>query len=312
MEFRLLDAQSRLLAEVRRGNRRRLLHASLLPINDALAVRLATDKHYTALLLALEGIRAPKTVRCLKPGYFQFAESGLPEGLAPCSGFVEDAGYPLIVKPNQLSQGQGVALVRNWEELAAAVEQVWERDYIALLQEAIAGFDFRLDLLDGDLLVAYERRPMILTGTGETTIRELVCAQDVRYAEDFFWKRVGDLADWRLSVQDRGWTQNTVLPAGESIVLGSDVLNLNRFAVAEVRFEVEDRWMRSARRIADVLGLRHLGIDYRLPVGAADPDQAAVIEVNAAPSLTQVYRMGYREEVLAAAQRLLTAAFEEH
>ncbi|MEE8584784.1 MAG: hypothetical protein V3T83_08030, partial [Acidobacteriota bacterium] len=173
MSFELLDSESRLLAEIRCGDRRCLAHASLLPLNDALAARMANDKHYTSLLLQRAALRTPETVRCLDPDLPPEEAFGVASGARNALGMAQRIGYPLVVKPNRLWGGRLVRLTATEQELEESLRAVWRWDPIAVVQPFVTGADYRLDFLDGEYLAGYLRRPLELVGDGRSTIRQL-------------------------------------------------------------------------------------------------------------------------------------------
>lgn len=309
IEVRLLDQESKVLAQLVRGDQRRYILAGHVPLNDSLSARLADDKFYTALLLERQGVAAPRGVRCLRPGHFKGHSYGLQEGPAPGLGFARQHGYPVVVKPNKLCGGQFVSVARDPDQIREALDEIWTQDPLALVQERLPGVDIRLDFLDDEFLIGYSRSPLRLEGDGRSTIRELAERQDRRYSGDLIWKQAADFPDWKRQVLSRGWDEETVLPQGRVLQLGGDILNLRRFALARVIEDPSPEWIDSGRRIARLLGLRHLGIDYRAPSLEAAPDESAVVDVNPRPGLTQLYRIGHRQTVLQACTRVLRAVF---
>ena len=57
------------------------------------------------------------------------------------------------------------------------------------------------------------------------------------------------------------------------------------------------------------MDLRLLGIDLKVPSMESDPSQAVVIEVNNAPVLVQLFKMGYQDRAVESYARILDAAF---
>ncbi len=307
MTVRILDADFGYLFELRRGGRRATMLGGRSPLNDAVAARICEDKFYTQMVLADAGHRVPATERCLAPGHFQNPSLDAAAGIQPGLTFARANDYPLVVKPNRLSHGRDVVMVHDERQMIAAVERVWQSDYIALVQERIDGTDMRLDFLDGTYLAGYIRRPVVLHGDGIRTIRELVTAHDPRFGRDSFQQRRADDPRWRREVLDRGLDAESVLPDGERIDLGGDILNLNGWAAAELISELPDAWRDHCRAIGDALNLRHFGIDLRSPGLGAPPQSATIIEVNASPLLLQLYNLGHRQTALAAQARVLDA-----
>jgi glutathione synthase/RimK-type ligase-like ATP-grasp enzyme len=159
LSVRPLDSEFGYLIELSDGSTSKTLLGGRSPLNDAVATRVAEDKYYTGLLLQRSGFRVPASLRCLKPGYFVLEDYGDRLGSTASEPFAARHGYPLVVKPNRLSHGRGVQVVRNSRELADAIGAVWTYDYLALVQTAHPGLDIRLDFLDGEFLVGYTRSP---------------------------------------------------------------------------------------------------------------------------------------------------------
>ncbi|MGB1012936.1 MAG: ATP-grasp domain-containing protein [Nannocystaceae bacterium] len=270
LEVEVVDPTYRVLLRIRHGGRSKLLLGSRSPLNDAVAARICQDKVYTARVLHQAGFVVPTTVSCLKPGHFQLSDYSEHEGVAAGLAFAEAHGYPVVVKPNRLSHGRHVQVVESKSELLAAIDEVWARDYLALVQTPVAGVDLRLDYLDGQFLTGYSRAP---------------------------------------SSQPRAD--------------GFDILNLAQGAHATVIESIPQSWVEQGTRIGAALGVRHFGIDFRVPrVGnalgselhrdllATDPQKAHILEVNASPLLGRMWQQGYCEQAVGAQIRVLQAILE--
>jgi cyanophycin synthetase len=300
-DLECLDPETGYLHEIRRGESRRLLLGGTSPLNDALASRLAEDKFHTTLLVRRDGLRAPIGVRCLKPGAFPLEEFASHRGKAAAEDFAAECGWPLVVKPNRGSRGRGIRLVENAEAMDEAIREVWADDYLALVQAPVRGMDVRLDLLDGEYLMGYTRRGVVLEGDGRSTVAQLLAASDPRFTGELFWR---GLADDPLA---RGLDAAAVPAAGEVLDLRTPILNLNRLCHAEYLPDPPAGLLDVARRAGDALGLRHCGVDLKVVGLDAPADEAVVIEVNASPSLVHIARLGHREEAVAAEMRVVEA-----
>ncbi len=315
-QTRIVDPTYGYLYEVSHGGERRYIVGGMSPLNDAVAARIAQDKHYSAMVLEERGFRVTQGVRCLRAGYFKYEDYGNRSGFQPGIDLANRCGYPVIVKPNRMALGRDVVAVGSESELVEAVETVWRDDYIALVQAVAPGADLRLDFLDGSFLAGYQRRPVVVTGDGQRSIRQLLSDRDCRYAsEEFFARRRGEAA-WQARVTDRGWGEETVLDRGQVLSFDDPVLNLNRWATAEVVDDVPEAWLRYCLSIAEVFRLRHFGVDLRVPVAEsedwrrADPSRSVIIEVNASPSLVQLHQLGYEQRAIEGLSRVLRALFE--
>ena len=299
---RLLDPEFGYLWEVTLPDgRRRALVGVKTPVNDGAASQLATDKHYTSMVLAEHGVHVPAGVRALSPKHFRGTDLADCANLDDARAFAARAGYPLIVKPNRLSHGRLVRCVEDNETPEAAVAAIWELDRVALVQERVVGRELRIDLLDGELLAAYERHPQRLVGDGRRSLAELLVAADARFAEPLAMGRA--IAD--------GLEAERVPDAGEMVELGDGVHNLNRSASASLIPEIPEAWRAWAAGVAAHLGLRLAGIDLRIDCAGepldAEPQGAVVLEVNGTPLLAQMAKLGHRELAVRAQARILAA-----
>jgi cyanophycin synthetase len=213
-----------------------------------------------------------------------------------------------------MSLGRDVTTVHDDAQLVAAVERAWEGDYIALVQTVAPGIDIRLDYLDGALLAGYRRRPIEITGDGRATVASLLQRLDRRFAESAYWRRHEGDEEWGRRVTAHGWTQESVLPEGQRIRFGGPVLNLNRWATADVIDTLTPAWHACMTAIGSAMHLRHFGVDFKVPCGHdpdawadVDPWESSVIEVNASPSLVQLYRLGHEERAIQGLMRVMSA-----
>jgi glutathione synthase/RimK-type ligase-like ATP-grasp enzyme len=309
LDAEVLDPEYGYLFEVRRGARRRLLLGGRSPLNDAVAARLAEDKHYTGLLLARAGLRVPETARCLSPHHPSLRAYRERAGMAPGEALAEARGLPLVVKPNRLSHGRGVQLVEDRRALPAAVRAVWALDAIALVQTAAEGRDFRLDFVDGEYLTGYERRPLKVRGDGTRRLGALLAAADGRFADPDRQRRLAEDPRATALLARRGWTLKSVIPEGATVAFEGPIQNLHGASTARLVRHLPERLRRHCLRAGEALGLRHFGVDLKLASLEADPAGATFIEVNASPLLTQIYLLGHREVAVRAQMRVLEAMF---
>ncbi len=305
-----LDPETGYLNEIRRGTTRRVLVGGLSPLNDAVAARLVGDKFHALTVLRSRGIRTPDSVRCLKPAYFRSNEYEHLSGLTPGLRFAERHGYPLVVKPNFGSRGIDIACVQTEQELVEAIELIWKRDYLAIVQERAVGFDLRIDFLDDQYLFGYTRSPVRLDGDGRSTLRELFRNEDSRFEGSSFEAHLEHDAIWQREAARRGLTLDTILPADDKVDFDTPILNLNRLCVGRRLEKLAAPWAQLGIAIGRIFSMRHFGIDLKIQSMDQDPAQATVIEVNSSPSLSHMSRMGHLEAALAAEMRIVEAILE--
>ncbi len=122
--------------------------------NSARAIEACDDKMITYLNLMHFGIRMPKTVS--GPLHYSLLDN---------DDFLHNVEkvipYPIVVKSNFGSQGEGVYLAHDFNELKEIEKKVIYRP--RLYQEFIEtskGFDYRLIVVNGKFIAGYKRRSM--------------------------------------------------------------------------------------------------------------------------------------------------------
>ena len=318
-----LDPDTAWLWRVERGSRALILAGSLSPLNDAVAARVSADKFHCATVLRGVGVAVPATARCLRPGAYPSVDPSQPDrfaeqrGVDPAVRFADLHGYPLVVKPNRGSRGRAVARVDDRPALDHAIAAVWELDELALVQPALPGLDLRVDLLDGELLLAYLRRPLRLLGDGCSTVLALTQRADPRSATPGVLAKLRTEPLWTTPLAAAGLTEASVLAPDQALEFPSTVLNLNRCCTVELFDQLPGPWLGLAQRIAAAVGLRHCGLDLRIPVRRRSArwgirPRRSCSRPTPRPGVAQIHALGSRGAALAEAgeRRVLEAMFE--
>jgi D-alanine-D-alanine ligase-like ATP-grasp enzyme len=264
-------------------------------LNSVSAAKIAQDKGYTGHFLRLHGYSVPKT------GIF-FCERfrkhiGSQAGLAAALSFAEKLGWPVIVKPCRRSQGDGVALAGNRREFLAAARVVFKYDRTMLVQEARAGRDYRIVVLDGKVISAYERVPLAVTGDGRQSIRELLKELQREFDRTGRDTRI-PMDDPRIKSRLRRFhrTLDSVPAKGERVQL-FDIANLSvGGATIEITRRLHPSFARLAAGIARDMDLRFAGVDVIAPDATKPLGRYSVLEINSAPGLDHYASFGPEHE----------------
>ena len=261
-------------------------------INPQAASAIARDKDYCALLLKQFGHPVPDGVLLYAPRYTQQMKlknesvaSGLGFGERAIA-FVGARGFPVFLKPNEGSEGRGVTKVDTIEELFGTLWTLFEQDDMVLLQVPLQGRDYRVVVLDGEVVSAYERVPFSVIGDGRSDIAALLAdaiaglrankrgskirVEDPRIAAEL--KRQNLAMD---SVVENGRTVR-LLPNANLSAGGSSV---------DLTDRIDGFYQDVAAKVARDLGLTLAGIDIIADDICAPGGNYCILEVNSAPGL---------------------------
>ena len=166
-----------------KNNNKKYFRYSSLDINTLGASEIAKDKDYATYFMKHLGY---PTV----PGKAFYSNDwanaiGSNNKIDEAYDHASKMGFPVIVKPNSMSQGFGVALVANKKDFYKAVRFIFKRDRIALVQKFVSGKDYRVVVLDNKVISAYERIPLSVSGDGSSTIKQLLETKQVDFENKF-------------------------------------------------------------------------------------------------------------------------------
>lgn len=276
------------------------------PLDDEAAVRMALDKTAVQAALATAGLPVPSHIS------FHVCD------LAPARRLVE-AGGAWVVKPaGGTGSGQGTTTgITSGEALQRASARAARGDVHQLLEREVHGEEYRLLLLDGELLGAVRRGPPAVVGDGVSTIAGLVHAENRRRLD-----RRGDAGvmlvtldlDASLTLARAGIGPRTVPAAGAEVTVKT-ARNQGGSRDSEVvePGALAGELVDAARRAAAAVGLRLAGVDLITP----DPSRSladaggAILEVNGTPGLHYHYLVRNREAVVPVAVPILEKMLAE-
>lgn len=207
-------------------------------------------------------------------------------------------GLPVIVKPNSGSQGVGVALVHNKREFYRAVRSIFEKDRIVLVQKPVKGSDYRVVVLDSEIISAYERIPLNIVGDGVSTIEKLLKLKQKQFIASSRDTRI-KLDDPRIAVKlkHQNLKLSSVLERGRKVfVLDNANLSTGGDSV-DVTDKVHPAFKKIAVQLTRDMGLRLCGVDFIIEGDISQkPDKFWILEINSAPGLDHYAKMGKDQE----------------
>ena len=143
------------------------------PFNDYVEARLAEDKAYQYEDFAAAGLPVPDTLKLFNP--LADARFDRYKTHATVAEIVEEVvarfDFPLLVKKCHSSLAQGVFLERNATDLGTRLESLFANsgflDNIALVQQYVAGPEYRIVASRDELLLAYRKESEAVGADGD-------------------------------------------------------------------------------------------------------------------------------------------------
>jgi hypothetical protein len=276
LHFRDLDGGSGLLFSV--ASRDRLVHfgagrCSWYPQNSATASTLASDKHFTSRILHDAGVPA------LGGEYFFLHEryrAHRPAGHERSDAidcFVK-LGGSAFVKPLTGSRGDFAQAIHGDAALARYLDEVSKYYDAVLIQPIVEGIEYRVFLLDDDVLYCARKYPPSVTGDGVHTVRELLATHNDAL-------RARGLSPASLPGNDP--SLDAVPVKGERREIPGR-MNLSAGGTMVLADAPSEKAIALVRQAAHAIGLRVAAIDMFVDIGG-DPAAIEIIEINANPSI---------------------------
>jgi D-alanine-D-alanine ligase-like ATP-grasp enzyme len=269
-------------------------------INTLGATEIAKDKDYASYFMAKLGYP-------VIPGEAFFSDNWCKKvkskrNIDMAYRYAVKLGFPVFVKPNSRSQGQSASKVHTKTEFYCALKRIFKIDNIALVQRVVTGHDYRIVVLDGKIISAYERIPLKVVGDGKSTIMELLVRKQRKFSKagrDTVIKFKDPRIKEKLSRD--GFSFNSILPKGEEKFL-LDNANLSTGGDSlDVTESMNQSYKDMAIRLTKEMGLRFCGVDIMTsdPVNYPIKSPMAkwwVIEINAAPGIDNYGAAGKKQQ----------------
>jgi D-alanine-D-alanine ligase-like ATP-grasp enzyme len=274
------------------SGKRHFFKNTAFDVNPQAASAIAKDKDYCALLLKQFGHPVPQGVLLYSPRYIEQMRLKN-EAVAASLGFAERAikfvdthGFPAFVKPNEGSEGRGVTKVDTVEQLFGALWTLFDEDDMVLLQVALPGRDYRVVVLDGEVVSAYERVPFSVTGDGQSTIGALLSNAVAQLrAEKRGSKIRTDDSRIVAELKRQNLAMNSVVGSGNTVrLLPNANLSAGGHSV-DITDRIDAFYRRVAIKVVRDLGLMLAGIDIIADDICASEGKYCILEVNSAPGL---------------------------
>jgi glycosyltransferase involved in cell wall biosynthesis/D-alanine-D-alanine ligase-like ATP-grasp enzyme len=284
--------------EIALGDTRTRVVENTCAIDDPVTLSVLSDKALTHRILSAQSVPVPRHLP------FSFAN------VAKAIDFLRSTPRDCVVKPAAgTGGGRGVTTgVRTPAQLAAAAAAAAVYTDDLLIEEQVAGDNYRLLYLDGQLIDAFVRRPPTVTGDGRSTVAALLRrANDQRHRSGAGVSQVLLTVDpdMRRTLAQQNLTLRSVPPAGKTVTLKT-VVNENAGADNTTATHLLcDAIVEDCARAVRALRVRLAGVDVITPDPAVPLSAAGgvVLEVNAPPNF--YYHYHKRDGVFPVARHVL-------
>lgn len=291
---------------------RRYCRGTIFDINPAGATEIANDKAWTSFFLQSLGYPVPVGETFFSREWCDVI--GSDRGAEAAWSYALSLGLPVVVKPNSKSQGVGVSIARSREEFDDAVDDACAHDRVFLVQKPARGADHRIVVLDGEVVSAYQRDPLTITGDGVSTVASLIRQREARFRTSGRGTRIPRDDRRVITVLRHQNLGLDAVPVAGRVVLLLPIANLSAGGEAhDITETLHADWSKLCATIARDMNLRLAGIDIlsEEPL-SLPPSSFTVLEVNAAPGLDNYAATGaiQKERVRNLYRRILRALTE--
>lgn len=203
---------------------------------------------------------------------------------------IDDIGYPIVLKPLDGNHGKGASInVTNWEDAVKGLKHAKEYSRRVIVEKFITGFDFRVLVINNEVVAAAQRVPAHVIGNSKNTIQELIdiTNEDPRRGyghENVLTEITIDKSTERL-IENAGYTLESILEEKETLYLKSTANLSTGGTSVDVTDLMHPENVFIAERISRVIGLDICGIDIMAPnlTQSLKENGGVILEVNAAP-----------------------------
>ncbi|MBW4615540.1 MAG: cyanophycin synthetase [Desmonostoc vinosum HA7617-LM4] len=207
--------------------------------------------------------------------------------------YAKNIGFPVIVKPINLSQGILVTKVYNKKEYYQVAKKILKDNSGFIVERFYSGNDYRIVVLDHEVFSAYQRIPLSITGNGKSTVLELM-----QQKQDTFIKnsrrKIIDFEDYRIkkNLQRYKLNFNSVIPQ-DTIVYLLDNANLSTGGEAvDLTESIHPDFQKLAIHITKDMNLRLAGVDIIADDITLPLADYTTLEVNGSPGLFHYASIG--------------------
>lgn len=262
-----------------------------LDINPLGAIEIAKDKDYASFFLSKFGYPVPEGSTFFSEKLCKHVTN--PRNIHDGYVYAKKLGFPVIVKPNNRSLGKNVTKVYTKKEYYRIARYILRTESVYLVQRYYHMNDYRLVVLDNEVISAYQRIPLHVIGDGEHTVPELLFLKQQEYEKHGRDTEI-DFNDVRIrhKLKRQGLLLSSIIPKGQIVQL-LDNANLSSGGEAiDLTLQVSSEWKALAINLTKKMGLRLCGVDILTTEITKKPEIYIILEINGSPGLDNYASIG--------------------
>lgn len=265
----VIDSSMGLLLYTDYEGEKHYLRSTLSDRENAQAYVIAKNKYLTMLFCSRLNLPHPLTYLSTD----QASESIIAEGRSA------------VVKPLDGAHGEGITVgVDNLIDLGKAVERAQRVSSKVLIQERIAGDDYRVLFIGGEFAAAIRRSPACVIGDGISTVRGLIEIENMNPLRGSNYEKSLEYIPIDSAALYLGDKLDTYIPENGEKVQVVGVANLSSGGSAQDATEIIPKSMIDySARLVNELRMGICGVDFMW--SGNQEDEPMIIEINATPGI---------------------------
>ncbi|MBB3699220.1 bifunctional glutamate--cysteine ligase GshA/glutathione synthetase GshB [Flammeovirga yaeyamensis] len=281
IKFDIMDRTENFIKLEKNGKVEHVMQATRTSLDNYVSVLMMENKVMTKKVIENVGIRTPKGDQ-----YTSVDKAK--------SDFVFYQGQSIVIKPKSTNFGLGISILKDNQDkklFDRAVEIAFEHDNSILIEEFVTGKEYRIFIINDEVVGILHRVPANVKGDGKSTVRELVIEKNkdplrgkgyktplekiaLGEAEEMFLKTQGYDFDYIPSKD-----QIVYLRENSNISTGGDSIDYTD--------DIPDSYKHIAVEAAKALDVKITGLDMMIDDihEEASEDNYAIIEMNFNPAI---------------------------
>lgn len=204
------------------------------------------------------------------------------------------AGQPVVIKPKSTNFGLGITILKhNYDEgdFKAALQIAFEHDHTVLIEKFIPGREFRIFIIDGEVVGILHRVPANVTGDGISNIGQLIDRKNEDPLRGQGYRtpleKIRKGREEEMFLKQQGLDFGSVPGKGEIVYLRENSNISTGGDSIDFTDEVDESYKAIAAEAAKAMNVKITGLDMMIQDihAPATPANYAIIEMNFNPAI---------------------------